>query len=39
MKNSRKNLLKKRKHHVARKHMSKKHPVSKKYMSNTKAIQ
>ena len=38
MKNSRKNLLKKRKHmskkhHVARKHMSKKHRVSKKYMS------
>ena len=30
MKNSRKNFLKKRKHHVARKYMSKKHRVSKK---------
>ena len=43
MKNSRKNLLKKRKymskkHHVARKHMSKKHRVSKKYMSKKRDI-
>ena len=43
MKNSRKNLLKKRKHvskkhHVARKHMSKKHHVARKHMSKKRHL-